>query len=93
MAVPLVEEIAQKCAFDRSLGRPNTLHMSAKVVSGYSYLIHMAFAASMGLPPPMATIQSGWNSCMTAAPFITVSTEGSLSMPSITFVSMPASFR
>ena len=31
----------------------------------------------------MATIQSGWNSCITAAPFITVSTDGSLSMPSM----------
>ena len=77
----------------RSFGRPKTLHMSSNVLSGYSYLIHIAFAASMGEPPPMATIQSGWNSCMTAAPFMTVSTEGSLSMPSIRRTSMPASRR
>ena len=62
-------------------------------MSGYSYLIHMALAASMGEPPPIATIQSGWNACITAAPFITVSTDGSLSMPSMSFTSKPASLR
>ena len=30
-------------------------------ISGYSYLIHIAFAASIGEPPPIATIQSGSN--------------------------------
>ena len=59
VAVPEVEETAQKCAFLRSSGMPNTLHISSKVQSGYSYLIHIALAASMGEPPPMATIQSG----------------------------------
>ena len=61
MAVPEVEEMAQNRAFFRSWGMPKTLHISGKVISGYSYLIHMALAASMGEPPPMATIQSGWN--------------------------------
>ena len=61
VAVPEVEEMAQNRAFRRSWGMPNTLHISGKVISGYSYLIHMALAASMGEPPPMATIQSGWN--------------------------------
>ena len=61
VAVPEVEEMAQKCAFWRSFGRPKTLHISSKVTSGYSYLIHIAFAASMGEPPPIAMIQSGWN--------------------------------
>ena len=42
----------------------------------------MAFAASIGEPPPMAIIQSGWNLAIAAAPFITVSTDGSGSMPS-----------
>ncbi len=93
VAVPEVEEMAQKWALVRSFGRPKTLHMSSKVVSGYSYLIHMALAASMGEPPPMATIQSGWNSCMTAAPFMTVSTEGSDSTPSMSLTSMPADSR
>ena len=93
VAVPEVEDTAQNFALVRSLGRPKTLHMSSKVVSGYSYLIHMALAASMGLPPPMATIQSGPNSCMKAAPFMTVSTEGSDSMPSKILTSMPASSR
>ena len=64
VAVPLVEDTAQKRALRRSSGMPNTLHMSSKVHSGYSYLIHMALAASMGLPPPMATIQSGPKSIM-----------------------------
>ena len=93
VAVPDVEEMATKCAFVRSFGRPKTLHMSWNVHSGCSYLIHIAFAASIGEPPPIATIQSGWNSCMMAAPFITVSTDGSDSMPSKTFTSMPASLR
>ena len=31
----------------------------SNVVSGYSYLIHIALAASIGEPPPIATIQSG----------------------------------
>ena len=53
----------------------------------------MAFAASIGEPPPTATIQSGLNFCMASAPFITVSTEGSGSIPSKTSTSMPASFR
>ena len=93
VAVPEVEEIATNFAFVRSFGSPKTLHMSWNVVSGYSYLIHIAFAASIGEPPPIATIQSGWNSCMTAAPFMTVSTEGSDSMPEKTLTSMPASLR
>ena len=93
VAVPEVDEIAQKCALLRSAGIPNTLHISSKVISGYSYLIHIAFAASIGEPPPMATIQSGSNSCITAAPFITVSTDGSGSMPSKSFTSIPASFK
>ena len=93
VAVPDVEEIAQKWAFLLNFGIPNTLHISSKVMSGYSYLIHIAFAASIGEPPPMATIQSGWNSSMAAAPFITVSTDGSGSMPSNNFTSMPASFK
>ena len=53
----------------------------------------MALAASMGEPPPMEMIQSGWNSRMTAAPLSTVSTEGSGSTFSMRRVSMPASFR
>ena len=93
VAVPEVEEIAQKCALFLNAGIPNTLHISSKVMSGYSYLIHIALAASIGEPPPIATIQSGSNSCMTAAPFITVSTDGSGSIPSNNFTSMPASFR
>ena len=72
VAVPEVEGIAQKCAFFLSLGIPNTLHISSKVHSGYSYLIHIALAASIGEPPPIATIQSGWKSSISAAPFITV---------------------
>ena len=93
VAVPDVEEIAQKCAFWRRDGIPNTLHISSNVISGYSYLIHIAFAASIGEPPPIATIQSGSNACIAAAPFITVSTEGSGSIPSNNCTSMPASFR
>lgn len=38
-------------------------------------------------------IRSGSNSCITLAPFITVSTDGSGSIPSISFVSIPASFK
>ena len=53
----------------------------------------MAFAASMGEPPPIATIQSGSNFSIASAPFITVSTEGSGSMPSISSTVMPASLR
>ena len=60
--VPDVEGTAQKRAFLRSSGKPKTLHISSNVMSGYSYLIHMAFAASMVDPPPIATIQSGSNS-------------------------------
>ena len=82
VAVPEVEEIATNFAFVRSFGSPKTLHMSWNVVSGYSYLIHIAFAASIGDPPPIAIIQSGSNSCIAAAPFITVSTDGSGSIPS-----------
>ena len=93
VAVPEVEEMAQKWALRRSGGMPNTLHISSKVISGYSYLIHMAFAASMGEPPPMAMIQSGSNFSMASAPRMTVSTEGSGSMPSNSSTSMPASFR
>ena len=93
VAVPDVEGMAQNFAFLRSLGMPNTLHISSKVMSGYSYLIHIAFAASMGEPPPMATIQSGSNLSMASAPRMTVSTEGSASMPSKSSTSMPASFR
>ena len=93
VAVPDVEDIAQKCAFLRSEGMPNTLHISSKVISGYSYLIHIALAASIGEPPPIATIQSGSNSNIALAPFITVSTEGSGSIPSKSLTSMPASLR
>ena len=93
VAVPEVEEIAQKCAFLRSFGIPNTLHISSNVISGYSYLIHIAFAASIGEPPPIATIQSGPNSSIAFAPFITVSTDGSGSIPSKSCTSMPASSR
>ena len=93
VAVPDVDEIAQKCAFWRSFGMPNTLHISSNVISGYSYLIHMAFAASIGDPPPIATIQSGWNASIAAAPFITVSTDGSGSIPSNNWTSIPASSR
>ena len=91
VAVPLVEEMAQNFAFFLSCGMPNTLHISSNVMSGYSYLIHIAFAASMGEPPPMATIQSGSKSSIACAPFMTVSTEGSGSMPSKSLTSMPAS--
>ena len=52
-----------------------------------------SLAASMGEPPPIATIQSGSNFSIASAPRITVSTEGSGSMPSKTSTSMPASFR
>ena len=93
VAVPDVEEIAQKCAFFLSSGIPNTLHISSKVHSGYSYLIHIAFAASIGEPPPIAIIQSGWNFSIASAPFITVSTEGSGSTFSKSSTSMPASLR
>ena len=62
-------------------------------MSGFSYLTHMALAASIGDPPPMATIQSGSNAAMAAAPAFTVSTEGSLSMPSKSSISKPASFK
>ena len=58
-----------------------------------SYLIHIAFAASMGEPPQIATIQSGWNFSIAAAPFMTVSTDGSGSMPSNSSTSIPASFK
>ena len=91
VAVPDVEDTAQKCAFFRSSGSPNTLHMSSNVHSGYSYLIHIAFAASIGEPPPIATIQSGSNSSILRAPSMTVVTEGSDSIPSIRATSIPAS--
>ena len=67
--------------------------ISSKVISGYSYLIHIALAASMGEPPPIATIQSGSNFSIASAPFMTVVTEGSGSMPSNSSTSMPASFK
>lgn len=51
-------------------------------MSGYSYLIHIAFAASIGEPSPIATIQSGWNSNIACAPAFTVSMLGSDSIPS-----------
>ena len=85
--------MAQKCALRRSGGMPNTLHISSKVISGYSYLIHIALAASMGEPPPIATIQSGSNFSIASAPFMTVVTEGSGSIPSNSSTSMPASFK
>ena len=91
VAVPEVEEIAQNFAFFLSVGIPKTLHISSKLHSGYSYLIHIAFAASMGDPPPIATIQSGPKSSISFAPFITVSTEGSDSIPSNSFTSIPVS--
>ena len=47
---------------------------------------------TIGDPPPIETIQSGWNSFIASAPFITVSTEGSGSTPSKNRTSMPASF-
>ena len=53
----------------------------------------MALAASMGEPPPMATMTSGWASRMAAAPFMTVSTEGSGSTPSKWVTARPASLR
>lgn len=87
------ELVARVKAVLRSFGIPNTLHISSKVMSGYSYLIHIAFAASIGDPPPIATIQSGWNSSIAFAPRITVSTDGSDSIPSKSCTSMPASFR
>ena len=93
VAVPDVEEIAQNFAFFLSVGIPNTLHISSNVQSGYSYFIHIALAASIGEPPPIATIQSGPNSIISLAPRITVSTEGSDSIPSKSFTSMPASLR
>ena len=93
VAVPDVDGIAQKCAFFLSSGMPNTLHISSNVHSGYSYLIHIALAASIGEPPPIATIQSGSNLSIASAPRITVSTEGSDSIPSKSSTSMPASLR
>ena len=62
-------------------------------MSGYSYLIHMAFAASIGEPPPIAIIQSGSNLSIASAPFITVSTDGSGSIPSNSSTFIPASSR
>ena len=53
----------------------------------------MAFAASIGEPPPRAMIQSGSNSRMASAPFITVVMEGSDSTPSKSLTSKPASSR
>ena len=53
----------------------------------------MAFAASIGEPPPMAIIQSGLNLSMASAPLITVSTDGSGSMPSKSSTFIPASVR
>ena len=91
VAVPDVDGIATKCAFLRSSGIPKTLHISSNVISGYSYFTHIAFAASIGEPPPTATIQSGSNSNIFSAPAITVSTDGSGSIPSISATSMPAS--
>ena len=46
-----------------------------------------------GSGPPTATIQSGSNSNIFCAPAITVSTDGSGSIPSIRATSMPASFK
>ena len=43
---------------------------------------HMALAASIGEPPPIATITSGWNSSISFAPFCTSSMDGSGVMPS-----------
>ncbi len=53
----------------------------------------MALAASMGEPPPMAIIQSGSNSRMASAPFMTVSMDGSDSTPSNSLTSKPPSLR
>ena len=53
----------------------------------------MNFAASIGDPPPIATIQSGSNARIASAPFITVSTDGSGSTPSNNSTSIPASFK
>ena len=53
----------------------------------------MALAASMGEPPPMATMTSGWQSRMAWAPFMTVSTEGSGSTPVNCVTCSPASAR
>ena len=93
VAVPDVEETATNFAFLRSSGIPKILHISSNVHSGYSYLIHIAFAASIGEPPPMAMIQSGSNSSIFFAPFMTVVTDGSGSMPSMSATSIPASSR
>ena len=47
----------------------------------------------MGEPPPMAIIQSGSNSRMASAPFMTVSMDGSDSTPSNGLTSKPPSLR
>ena len=67
--------------------------MSSKVISGYSYLIHIAFAASIADPPPSPTIRSGSNSSISFLPLSTVSKDGSGSTPLITIVSAPVSLK
>jgi hypothetical protein len=68
-------------------------YLSGDFAGATKELIAMALAASMGEPPPIDTIQSGWKARMACAPRITVSTEGSGSTPSKSCTSMPASFR
>ena len=81
-----------RLAFSAS-GMPNTLHISSNVMSGYSYLIHIAFAASMGEPPPIATIQSGLE-IEHRLRALHDRLDGRIgSMPSNSLTSMPASFR
>lgn len=54
----------------------NFSFVSANSISGCSYISHMIFAASIGEPPPSATIVSGPKSRIAAAPACTVASSG-----------------
>ena len=59
VAVPDVDGIAQNFAFYLNYGTVKGWHIYSKVISGCSYLTHIAFAPSIAEPPPIAIIQSG----------------------------------
>ncbi|MMZ67801.1 hypothetical protein D1872_304240 [compost metagenome] len=52
---------------------------SSNAVSGCSYMTHMILAASMGEPPPRATITSGLKEFAISAPLRTTDRVGSAS--------------
>ena len=56
------------------------------LIFGFSYIIHIALAASIAEPPPSAMITSGWKRLIASRPFSTMLTSGSGSISSKTSI-------